>query len=61
MLISEALGLRIGTGTDRSWLATGLTRHRYPGLASDIPSHTYQFTFEENTQWSSYYAGGAEI
>ncbi|KAK6386124.1 hypothetical protein LTS17_001698 [Exophiala oligosperma] len=35
--------------------------NRYPGLACDIPSHTYQFTFEENTQWSSYYAGGPEI
>lgn len=34
---------------------------RYPGLACDIPSHTYQFTFEENTQWSSYYVGGPEI
>lgn len=38
-----------------------LTWNRYPGLACDIPSHTYQFTFEENTQWSSYYAGGPEI
>ncbi|OAL40506.1 hypothetical protein AYO20_00242 [Fonsecaea nubica] len=35
--------------------------NRYPGLACDIPSHTYQFTFEENTQWSSFYATGPEI
>lgn len=33
----------------------------YPGIACDIPSHTYQFSFENNTQWSSYYASGAEI
>ncbi|KAL5536604.1 hypothetical protein ACEPAF_427 [Sanghuangporus sanghuang] len=35
--------------------------NRYPGLACDIPSHCYQFTFEENTQWSAFYAPGAEI
>lgn len=33
----------------------------YPGIACDIPSHVYQFTFESNTQWSSYYAPGSEI
>ncbi|CZR53553.1 related to flavin-binding monooxygenase [Phialocephala subalpina] len=34
---------------------------RYPGVACDVPSHTYQFTFESNSQWSSYWAPGAEI
>lgn len=34
---------------------------RYPGIACDIPSHSYQFSFENNLQWSSYYASGAEI
>lgn len=33
----------------------------YPGVACDVPSHAYQFTFESNSQWSSYWAGGAEI
>ncbi|KAM5341974.1 hypothetical protein ACJ41O_015005 [Fusarium nematophilum] len=33
----------------------------YPGIACDIPSHAYSFTFEGNPQWSSYYAPGAEI
>ncbi|KAL2012370.1 hypothetical protein VTN00DRAFT_5088 [Thermoascus crustaceus] len=33
----------------------------YPGIACDIPSHSYQFSFENNPQWSSYYASGAEI
>ncbi|EIW74531.1 FAD/NAD(P)-binding domain-containing protein [Coniophora puteana RWD-64-598 SS2] len=35
--------------------------NRYPGLACDIPSHTYQLTFEPNTNWSSFYAPAREI
>ncbi|KAH8111748.1 FAD/NAD-binding domain-containing protein [Phellopilus nigrolimitatus] len=35
--------------------------NKYPGLACDIPSHCYQLTFEENTQWSAFYAPGPEI
>lgn len=35
--------------------------NRYPGVACDIPAHTYQYTFCENTQWSRFYAPGAEI
>jgi cation diffusion facilitator CzcD-associated flavoprotein CzcO len=27
----------------------------------DIPSHSYQYTFENNNQWSEYYATGGEI
>ncbi|KAK6369604.1 hypothetical protein LTS17_009510 [Exophiala oligosperma] len=34
---------------------------RYPGVACDVPSHAYQFTFESNPHWSRYWAGGAEI
>ena len=30
-------------------------------MACDVPSHAYQFSFCENTQWSAYYAPGAEI
>ncbi|KAG9314939.1 hypothetical protein JVU11DRAFT_4047 [Chiua virens] len=33
----------------------------YPGLSCDIPSHTYQYTFEVNPEWSSFYAPGPEI
>ncbi|CRG92376.1 Putative sterigmatocystin biosynthesis monooxygenase stcW [Talaromyces islandicus] len=33
----------------------------YPGVACDIPSHSYQFSFENNPGWSSYYAPGPEI
>ncbi|OAG44504.1 hypothetical protein AYO21_01500 [Fonsecaea monophora] len=35
--------------------------NNYPGIACDIPSHAYSFTFEHNPEWSSYYAPGAEI
>ncbi|PVH69706.1 FAD/NAD(P)-binding domain-containing protein [Cadophora sp. DSE1049] len=35
--------------------------NRYPGAACDVPSHVYVFPFEPNPDWSSYYAGSAEI
>jgi cation diffusion facilitator CzcD-associated flavoprotein CzcO len=35
--------------------------NRYPGCACDIPSHTYQYTWAPNPDWSSYYSGSAEI
>jgi len=33
----------------------------YPGIAVDIPSFAYQFSFESNYKWSKLYAGGKEI
>jgi cation diffusion facilitator CzcD-associated flavoprotein CzcO len=33
----------------------------YPGLACDIPSCYYSYSFEPNPDWSRYYAPGAEI
>lgn len=35
--------------------------NRYPGVACDIPSHVYQYSFAPNTQWSQLFASGAEI
>ena len=35
--------------------------NRYPGVACDIPSHVYQYSFEPNTQWSKLFASGQEI
>ncbi|KAG6881926.1 hypothetical protein C0993_012452, partial [Termitomyces sp. T159_Od127] len=35
--------------------------NRYPGLFCDIPSHAYQLTFEDNKEWSAFYAPGPEI
>lgn len=33
----------------------------YPGVACDIPSHLYSYSFRPKPDWSHYYAGGAEI
>ena len=35
--------------------------NRYPGLAVDIPSATYSYSFEPNPYWSRMYAPGAEL
>lgn len=34
---------------------------RYPGCACDIPSASYQFTWERNPNWSQYYSESPEI
>ncbi|KAI1114209.1 flavin-binding monooxygenase [Nemania sp. NC0429] len=33
----------------------------YPGVACDVPAHVYQYTFNPNPDWSSFYAPGREI
>ena len=33
----------------------------YPGIACDVPSHLYEFSFAPNPGWSRRYAPGAEI
>jgi cation diffusion facilitator CzcD-associated flavoprotein CzcO len=33
----------------------------YPGVACDIPSHLYSYSFRPRTGWNSFYAPGAEI
>lgn len=33
----------------------------YPGVACDIPSHLYTFTWDPNPEWSHYFAYGPEI
>ena len=33
----------------------------YPGVAVDIPSFSYQFSFERRTDWSRVYAPGSEL
>ncbi|ODV90440.1 hypothetical protein CANCADRAFT_44095 [Tortispora caseinolytica NRRL Y-17796] len=35
--------------------------NRYPGVACDIPAHSYSFDFAPNPYWSKYYATGPEI
>ena len=33
----------------------------YPGIAVDIPSFSYQFSFEKRSDWSRVYAPGEEL
>lgn len=33
----------------------------YPGIAVDIPSYSYQFSFEKRSSWSRTYAPGSEL
>lgn len=35
--------------------------NRYLGCACDVPSHSYQYSFEPNHSWSSLYAPAPEI
>ncbi|MGH3552838.1 MAG: NAD(P)-binding protein, partial [Mycobacterium sp.] len=35
--------------------------NRYPGLACDVPSHLYQYSFDLNPSWSQLFSPGAEI
>jgi cation diffusion facilitator CzcD-associated flavoprotein CzcO len=35
--------------------------NKYPGVACDIPSHSYQYSFAPNPHWSNLYAPGSEI
>ena len=35
--------------------------NRYPGIAVDITSFTYSFSFEQNPDWSRVFAPGAEL
>lgn len=35
--------------------------NRYPGVACDVPSHLYSYSFALNPEWSRWYAPGPEI
>ncbi|KAL4863520.1 hypothetical protein BDV12DRAFT_206405 [Aspergillus spectabilis] len=35
--------------------------NRYPGCACDVPSHSYQLSFESWTGWSQFFSGSDEI
>ncbi|KAF9883658.1 hypothetical protein FE257_003092 [Aspergillus nanangensis] len=44
------------TDVGGTWL-----ENRYPGCTCDIPSHSYQFTWARNPNWSHYYSSAPEI
>ena len=35
--------------------------NRYPGIACDVPSHLYSYSFRPNAEWSHRFSPGAEI
>jgi cation diffusion facilitator CzcD-associated flavoprotein CzcO len=35
--------------------------NRYPGIACDVPSHLYSYSFEPNPDWTHHFAPGHEI
>jgi cation diffusion facilitator CzcD-associated flavoprotein CzcO len=48
--------LESGDGVGGAW-----HWNTYPGIAVDIPSFSYQFSFEQRTDWSRVYASGGEL
>jgi len=48
--------LEQGDGVGGAW-----RWNTYPGVAVDIPSSSYQFSFEQRSDWSRVYAPGAEL
>ncbi len=48
--------LEAGDGVGGAW-----HWNTYPGVAVDIPSFSYQFSFEQRADWSRFYAPGREL
>lgn len=63
------MGIRLARSGDASFVVLerasevgGTWRDNvYPGVACDIPSHLYSFSFRPKHDWSRFFAGGAEI
>jgi len=53
---SDYLLIESGDGLGGAWLW-----YTYPGVAVDIPSFSYQFSFEQVSGWSRVYAPGPEL
>ena len=54
--IEDYLIVEDGDGFGGTW-----RWNTYPGIAVDIPSFSYQFSFEKRADWSRTYAPGAEL
>jgi cyclohexanone monooxygenase len=54
--LGNYLVLEAGDGPGGTWYW-----NTYPGIAVDIPSFSYQFSFEQSTNWSRTYAPGHEL
>lgn len=54
--IDDYLIVEAGDGAGGTWYWNS-----YPGIAVDIPSFSYQFSFEQSLDWSRTYAPGREL
>ncbi len=54
--LHDYLIVEAGDGPGGAWYW-----NTYPGIAVDIPSFSYQFSFEQNPNWSRTYATGDEV
>jgi cation diffusion facilitator CzcD-associated flavoprotein CzcO len=54
--LSDYLVIEVGDGPGGTWYW-----NTYPGIAVDIPSFSYQFSFEQSPNWSRTYAPGHEL
>src|SRR6478672_12908077 len=54
--IRDWVMLEAGDGIGGAW-----HWNTYPGIGVDIPSFSYQFSFEQRSDWSRVYAKGAEL
>jgi cation diffusion facilitator CzcD-associated flavoprotein CzcO len=54
--IDDWIVLEAGDGVGGTW-----HWNTYPGVAVDIPSFSYQFSFEQRADWSRVYAPGREL
>lgn len=54
--MADYLMIEAGDGVGGTW-----HWNTYPGIAVDIPSFSYQFSFEQSARWSRTYAPGREL
>ena len=54
--LGDYLVIEAGDGPGGTWYW-----NTYPGIAVDIPSFSYQFSFEKSTDWTRSYAPGHEL
>ena len=54
--LGDYLIIEAGSGPGGTWFW-----NTYPGVAVDIPSFSYQFSFEQSADWSRTYAKGHEL
>jgi len=54
--LGDYLVIEAGDGPGGTWYW-----NTYPGIAVDIPSFSYQFSFEQSPNWSRTYASGHEL